>query len=66
MPPSTQVKIVKEGTEPALFKQAFHQWNKPAPPGGSAGPGGQPAKKPEVRGVVRTLKNDTFFFSSTA
>ena len=31
LPASTPVKIVKEGTEPPLFKQAFHQWNKPAP-----------------------------------
>jgi hypothetical protein len=24
------VRVVKEGGEPALFKQAFHMWNAPA------------------------------------
>jgi hypothetical protein len=43
LPPHTAVKIVKEGTEPALFKQNFHQWSKPTMPA----PGAAGAKKPE-------------------
>lgn len=46
LPPNAPVKIVKEGTEPALFRQAFHQWNKPATPAAGSAPG---AKKPERR-----------------
>lgn len=43
LPANTPVKIVKEGTEPPLFKQAFHQWNKPSAPA----PGAAAVKKPE-------------------
>ena len=51
LPPNAPVKIVKEGTEPALFKQAFHQWNKPSPPphGGSGGGGSSMQKKKPER-----------------
>ena len=41
LPPTAPVKIVKEGTEPPLFKQAFHRWSAPVVNAG------QPPVKPK-------------------
>ena len=48
---ASSVKVVKEKTEPALFKQAFHRWNAAPPPapGSDSGSGSGSATKPPAR-----------------
>ena len=45
--PNAPVKMVKEGTEPPLFKQAFHRWSAPA-----AEQKTKPARAPRTRKSV--------------
>ena len=68
LPESTPVKVIKEGTEPPLFKQAFSEWTKPALPStplaprsfsgapGSTPPPPRAKATPDVASLVRRSK----------
>jgi hypothetical protein len=59
LPPSTSQKVVKEGTEPPLFKQCFHRWNAVAAPmpAPRASTGSPRAKEVvDVEALVRAAK----------
>ena len=47
--PNAPVKIVKEGTEPPLFKQAFQRWSAPV---AGAGAPAKPARAPRTKKSV--------------
>ena len=59
VPSTAQHKVIKEGTEPPLFKQNFKQWNKPvlpAPLAASATPKKREAAEVDVAALVRASK----------